>query len=67
MARRSHVKIESCSRSQTGSMFSGSPRPFAPFLRRKQPPEEKKAPQRNGPTVTEVGSGLPFLRAAPHL
>ena len=24
MARRSHVKIESCSRSQTGSIISGS-------------------------------------------
>jgi len=36
MARRSHVKIESCSRSQTGSIISGSPDAHALFPQQKQ-------------------------------
>jgi hypothetical protein len=36
MARRSHVKIESCSRSQTGSIISGSPNTLALFRLQKQ-------------------------------
>ena len=42
MARRSHVKIESCSRSQTGSIISGSLTSHALFRLQKQALQQER-------------------------